>query len=94
MLDRMEGSKLNFEKKSCACAEMEGPKSACDEMGVRKMLVKKTFEFLKMVHTFFYYFFTLIPNLKSVLKLEMIYILGVVVLDPYRQIHGKNMIFL
>ena len=33
MLDRMEGSKLNFEKKSCACAEMGGPKSACDEMG-------------------------------------------------------------
>ena len=47
MLDRMEGSKLNFEKKSCACAEMGGPKSACDEMGGPKNACEKNIRIFK-----------------------------------------------
>ena len=42
----MEASKLNFEKKSCACAEMGGLKSACGESGGPKNACEKNFRIL------------------------------------------------
>ena len=43
----MEASKLNFEIKSCACAEMGGPKSACGESGGPKNACEKNFRIFK-----------------------------------------------